>query len=187
MKKVLILFIAMVAFAPTQAQTKAAGVTVPNTMSAEGQKLVLNGVGVREKFWMDMYAGALYLNAKSSNASEIMSSNQAMALKIHIVSKLISSEKMTDAVDEGFQNATGGKTQSIASEINTFKSYFSEEISKNDVFDIVYVPEVGVTVSKNGKNKGVIKGLEFKKALFGIWLSEKPADDDLKDAMLGKK
>lgn len=187
MKKVIILFIAMIAFAPTQAQTKAAGVTLPNTISAEGQKLILNGVGVREKFWMDMYAGALYLNAKSSNASEIMNSNQAMALKIHIVSKLITSEKMTDAVNEGFQNATKGKTQPIASEIETFKSYFSDEISKNDVFDIVYVPEVGVTVSKNGTKKGVIKGLEFKKALFGIWLSDKPADDDLKEAMLGKK
>ncbi|MBT8296018.1 MAG: chalcone isomerase family protein, partial [Gramella sp.] len=27
---------------------------------------------------------------------------------------------------------------------------------------------------------------DFKKALFGIWLSNRPADDDLKEAMLGE-
>ena len=39
---------------------------------------------------------------------------------------------------------------------------------------------------KNGNKKGSIAGLEFKKALFGIWLGDKPADDDLKTGMLGK-
>ena len=34
--------------------------------------------------------------------------------------------------------------------------------------------------------KGTIEGLDFKKALFGIWLGNKPADDDLKAGMLGK-
>ncbi|MDG1690515.1 MAG: chalcone isomerase family protein, partial [Flavobacteriales bacterium] len=28
-------------------------------------------------------------------------------------------------------------------------------------------------------------GLEFKQALFGIWLGGNPADDSLKDEMLG--
>ena len=40
--------------------------------------------------------------------------------------------------------------------------------------------------NKNGVKKGTIEGLDFKKALFGIWLGNKPADDDLKDGMLGK-
>jgi len=61
-----------------------------------------------------------------------------------------------------------------------------EEIKKGDVFDIVNVPGKGVVVSKNGKEKGVIDGADFKKALFGIWLSGKPADKNLKEAMLGK-
>jgi hypothetical protein len=32
----------------------------------------------------------------------------------------------------------------------------------------------------------VIQGLDFKKALFGIWLGKKPAQNDLKALMLGK-
>lgn len=41
-------------------------------------------------------------------------------------------------------------------------------------------------VYKNGTKKGSIDGLDFKKALFGIWLCNKPADEDLKEGMLGK-
>ena len=44
----------------------------------------------------------------------------------------------------------------------------------------------GVVVYKNGVKKGSIDGQDFKKALFGIWLCDKPADKDLKDEMLGK-
>ena len=31
-----------------------------------------------------------------------------------------------------------------------------------------------------------VKGLEFKKALWGIWFGDKPVDSGLKNAMLGK-
>ena len=32
----------------------------------------------------------------------------------------------------------------------------------------------------------IVGDLEFKKALFGIWLSDKPAQKDLKEKMLGQ-
>ncbi|MFO7721542.1 MAG: chalcone isomerase family protein [Gillisia sp.] len=186
MKKVMFLLFAVVTIASSSAQTKAAGVIIPNNVSFEGEKLVLNGVGVREKFWMDMYAGALYLGSKSSDAKAIINANDPMAIKLHMVSSLITSDKMIEAVNDGFENATNGKTSGISSEIAKFKAFFSDEINKEDVFDIVYIPSKGVLVYKNGKEKGVIKGMEFKKALFGIWLSDKPADKKLKQGMLGE-
>lgn len=186
MKNVLLLLFAMLTIASAPAQTTAAGVSLPNSVTFDGKKLILNGVGVREKFWMDMYAGALYLDKKNADANGIVNGNQPMALKLHMVSNLITSEKMIDAVNEGFKNATNGNTSKITSEIATFKSYFSEEISKNDVFDMVYLPKEGLKVYKNNKLLGTIEGVEFKRALFGIWLSNKPADKNLKQSMLGK-
>ncbi|AVR46642.1 chalcone isomerase [Christiangramia fulva] len=170
----------------SMAQTTIAGVTLPQKETFQNHELVLNGAGVREKLWIDLYAGGLYLSQKSSNAEEILSANEPMSIKLHIVSKLISSKKMIEAVDEGFQHSTGGNTRALDPKIEKFKSFFMEEIKKNDVFDIVYLPSSGVTVYKNGAEKGKISGMDFKKALFGIWLSNHPADDDLKKAMLGK-
>jgi hypothetical protein len=186
MKKILLVFVALLSAGIASAQTEVAGVNLPNTESYQGQTLILNGAGVREKLWIDLYAGGLYLSKKSSDAAAIVSANEPMSIKLHIVSKLITSEKMMDAVNEGFKNSTGGNTKALASKIEKFQSFFMEEIKKNDVFDIVYMPAQGVVVYKNNKELGVIEGMDFKKALFGIWLSNRPADDDLKEAMLGK-
>jgi hypothetical protein len=79
-----------------------------------------------------------------------------------------------------------GDTSSLDAQITKFKGFFSDKIVKTNVFDIAYVKGKGTVVSKNGKEVGMIPGLEFKKALFGIWLGSDPADDDLKEAMLGK-
>lgn len=184
MKKLIILFIAVFAFSFSQAQTKVGGERLPETISFNSEKMNLKGAGVREKFWMDMYVGALYVQADYSNAEDIIIANEPMAIKLHMVSKMITSDRMIDAVNEGFENATGGNTGEIAAEINKFKSFFAEKINKGDVFDLVYLPETGVKVYKNEKELGEIQGMEFKRALFGIWLSEKPADEGLKKGML---
>ncbi len=186
MKKTCFILLAFLGMGISVAQTQVGGVTLPQTENFQDQQLILNGAGVREKLWIDLYAGGLYLTEKSSNADAIMAANEPMSIKLHIVSKLISSNKMIDAVDEGFQKSTNGNTKAIDSKIAKFKSFFQDEIRKNDIFDIVYIPSSGVTVYKNGTEKGNIQGMDFKKALFGIWLSERPADDDLKEAMLGK-
>jgi hypothetical protein len=48
------------------------------------------------------------------------------------------------------------------------------------------VPGKGVEVYINGEYASVTEGLAFKKALFGIYLSDKPAQKSLKKAMLGE-
>ena len=187
MRNIVVLLVAVCAISFTSAQTKVGGVELPNSETFGTHKLILNGAGVREKLWIDLYAGGLYLPKKSSNAEAIVNSKDAMAVKLHIVSKLISSKKMIDAVEEGFENSTNDNTGPIRKEIDQFIGLFKDEIQKGDVFDITYQPDRGGVVAyKNGDEKGLVKGMEFKKALFGIWLSNRPADDDLKEAMLGE-
>ena len=166
-------------------QISVEGVSLPLTMKSGENVLVYNGAGVREKYFMDMYVGALYLKTKNKDANTIIKSNEPMSIRLHIVSGLISSEKMIAAVDEGFRNATGEKTALLDTRIKQFKNAFSEKIKVGDIFDLIYDPAKGVNILKNGKNIGLISGLDFKSAMFGIWLCDKPADSDLKNKMLG--
>jgi hypothetical protein len=184
-KQILTLCIALTAIF-VSAQKTVGDVKVDAKLAVEGQNLTLNGAGVREKMFMDMYVGSLYVTKKATDGNAISGANEAMAIKLNIVSGLISSEKMTTAITEGFENSTGKKTAPLKAKIDKFKGFFKEKINKKDVFVIVYVPGEGVSVLKNGTKKGTIDGLDFKKALFGIWLGNKPADDDLKEGMLGK-
>jgi hypothetical protein len=64
---------------------------------------------------------------------------------------------------------------------------FAEEINDEDVFNIVYVPGKGLDVYKNGAAKATIRsGLTFKRAFFGIWISDRPVQKSLKRGMLGR-
>lgn len=187
MKKQFITLLMLIATTFTvTAQKTVSGVKVDEKMSLEGQNLVLNGAGIREKMWIDLYVGSLYLPKKSASAKEIMDSKEGAAIKLNIISGMITSDKMISAINEGFENATNNATAPLKTKIDKFKGFFKDEIKKGDVFIIMNVPSEGVVVYKNGAKKGTIEGHDFKKALFGIWLCDKPADKDLKDGMLGK-
>jgi len=187
MKNLILVAIAVLSITFSQAQTKVGDATLPNTMTLEGADLVLNGAGIREKLWIDLYAAGLYLPQKSKKAKDIINADETMAMKLDIVSILISSDKMITAINDGFDMSMSYDTSSLKNEIETFKGFFSEEIVKGNVFDIAYIKGKGSVVFKNGKEVGVIEGLDFKKALFGIWLGSQPVDKDLKKAMLKAK
>ena len=188
MKKLVFMVVALATLGLSQAQTTTVeGVALDNKVTVGESSLMLNGAGLREKFWIDLYVGGLYLPKKSSNASSIIAADEDQAIILHIVSKRVTSEKMIDAVNDGFDAATGGNTKSLDARIKKFTNFFlQDEIKEGDVIVIANVAGQGIMVMKNGKNLGTIDGLDFKKALFAIWLGNDPADGDVKDGMLGK-
>ena len=159
-------------------------VDLDKTYVNEDIKLVLNGQGVRDKFFMDLYVCGLYLTQTNKNAEQVIEDNKAMSLKLHIVSSLITSKKMEDGTREGFEKATNGNTESLKTEIEIFLKAF-EDMKENDIYDFFYVPKKGVKIYKNSKLTSTIVGLSFKKALFGIWLGKEPAQESLKEDLLG--
>jgi len=185
MRRVSFVLIAILTFGCLSAQEKISGVTPEKQINVDGTRLVYNGAGLREKFFIDLYVGTLYLVSKNKSADAIIQADAPMAITIDIVSGLISSEKMIDAIDEGFKKSTKGKTEPLKDEIASFRAAFSDEIVKGDSYLIVYIKNKGIEVRKNGKKIKSVPGFEFKKALFGIWLCDEPADEDLKEGMLG--
>jgi len=163
------------------------GVDVPDTYSAMDTELKLNGAGTRSKWFMDLYIGGLYVPETIDDGQAIINADEPQAITLHIISGMITSDKMKSATMEGFENSTGGDLAAIKDDVDAFLDVFSEEIKDGDVFDLVYLPGEGVRVLKNGKERATIGDLEFKKALFGIWLSGEPAQEDLKEKMLGQR
>ncbi len=172
--------------APVSALT-VEGVDVPDTYSAMDTELTLNGAGTRSKWFMDLYVGGLYVPQSIDDGQAVINADEPQAITLHIISDMITSERMTEATLEGFKNANNGDLSAIRDDVDRFMSVFEEEIQEGDVFDLVYLPSEGVRVLKNGEVRDTVGSLEFKKALFGIWLSDKPAQKDLKASMLGQR
>jgi len=186
MKKLVVIILAVFMMSSAAVAMQVGKVTLPDSLMAGEDTLLLNGAGFRVKLFLKMYAGGLYLIQKNHDPKKVIDSDESMALRLHIVSGMITTKKMTDAIDEGFKKSTGENITSFKIEIAKFKSFFAEEIKKDDIFDIVYVSAEGISVYKNESLKGTIQGLDFKKAVFGIWIGEKPADSKLKRKMLGE-
>lgn len=162
------------------------GVDIPETMAAQDMQLRLNGAGIRTKFFFNLYVGALYLKTPRSEGSALVKADEPMAIRLHVLSKLITSEKMEKATREGFVQSTEGNTEKIEDRIESFIAVFKEEeIAKGDVFDLIYLPGQGTLACKNQEVLATVPGLDFKKALFGIWLSDHPVQKSLKQGMLG--
>lgn len=187
MKKLLLAAMALLGTYTATGQKTIEGVTVEKNITVAGQKLDLNGAGLREKLWYDLYVGALYVTAKSDDGKALVNADQAMAITLDITDEVVTQEKMKTSVEDGFgDSCTSKERKAIQSEINQFIGFFSEAIVKGDHFEIAYIPGQGTLVSKNAKYIGTIKGLKFKKGLFGIWLGNDPVDEDLKEGMLNQ-
>jgi Chalcone isomerase-like len=186
MKRLLVMVLIVFMISPAAVAKQIGDVTLPDSLMAGKNELILNGAGFRKKLFIKVYAGGLYLKKKNHDHKKIIDSDESMALRLHIVSGVITTKKMTDAIDKGFKNSTGENITSFKIEMAKFKSFFADEIKKDNIFDIIYVPTEGISVYKNESLKGTIQGFDFKKIVFGIWLGEKPADAKLKKRMLGE-
>jgi len=190
MKK-LLLFLTLllsIQFSTVSAQTQldVNGVTVPRKIEFQNKSLQLNGAGGRSKMWLEVYVQALYLSQLSQDPQFIIDSDTEMAIRIEITSSMVSSNKLTKAMNTGFEKSAGSNLEELRPRIEDFKKLLSDPIKEKDVFILGYNPlDQTINVYKNEALKGKISGFDFKKALFGIWLSNKPVDETLKKHLLG--
>lgn len=176
--------VSLLTLAPTAAQAKiVADVNVADQVMFAEQTLVLNGAGVRSKFFMDLYVGSLYLPVKASQLDSVLEQPIAV-IQLTITSGMITSDKMRGAIEEGFDAATDNNIGSIKSDIQDFTQLFADEIVEGDQFTFVTQKGKGVTSIKNGQVQGNIAGEAFRQALLKIWLGDRPAQHSLKQDML---
>ncbi len=163
-------------------------VTLPDSVTVDGTDvaLQLNGMGYRTKFIFNIYVGALYTESKVKSRDAVQALKGPKRVVMHMVYDEVSREKITNGWNEGFEeNNSDAQLEELRARLNTFNSYFPD-LKKNDELWFDYVPAKGTRVTINGEVKGVIEGADFYSALLDVWLGEEPADDDLKEAMLGE-
>ncbi len=164
-------------------------VTLPDSVTIDGTdvELQLNGMGYRTKFVFDIYVGALYTESsvKSRDAAQALTGPKRVVM--HMVYDEVEREKITDGWNDGFEeNNSDEQLEKLQARLKTFNSFFPD-LKKNDVLLFDYIPSKGTRVTIDGEVKGTIEGADFYSALLDVWLGEEPADDDLKDAMLGEE
>ena len=162
-----------------------AGVDVPQSVTIENKALVLNGAGIRKKLFIKVYVGSLYLTAKQTAVGKILADPGAKSIVMNFLYKEVSTKKLVDGWNKGFaDNSSAKEIKALQKRINQFNSLFTT-VYKGDKIRLDYLPGKGTQVRINSTLKGSVQGEDFYQALLEIWLGAKPADANLKDAMLG--
>lgn len=158
-----------------------AGVELPEQLPYSDSPWPLTGMGLRTKLLMKLYAAGLYI-PKTDMVS--LQPESAKAIRLHIISSMITRENLRDAIQEGLIKSTRNNLAPMQAQIKMFLSIFQEDVRQNDIFDLVYLPDQGVRVYKNQQLKVTLQGAAFQQALFGIWLADDPVQDSLKIELL---
>jgi hypothetical protein len=188
-KRTTLLFLCLLMFLPVAAVQAAVveGVELPAKIQREGEVLYLNGAGVREKFFFDIYVAGLYLPERQSDAAAILAQDQPWRMVMHFLYRKVSREKMLDGWEEGFAaNLEPQRLERLRPEIDRFEHLFPD-MRRGDRVLLDYQPGKGVTVTLDGKQLGVVGGRAFASALLAIWLGDEPVTESLKKALLGRK
>lgn len=163
-----------------------AGVTVPDTVTLGDQHaLVLNGAGIRSKFFVKVYVGALYLPTRTNDADAVLRHTGPVAMHMHMLHSEVSKEKLVKGWNEGFDaNLNDAERTVLGPRIETFNNMFTTA-RKGDVIRLDYQPGRGTAVTINNEPRGTIEGEDFMHAWLRIWLGKHPADSGLKKGLLG--
>lgn len=163
----------------------AADVKLPAELTVAGQKLVLNGSGIRKKFFFSIYACGLYLPQPEKDAKKVIAADEPKAIIMHMIHSKVSKEKIVKAWNDGFFKNSQEKLDQLKDRIAAFNAIFNRDLLAGDRLIMSYVPGQGTIVKFNDEVHKPIPGKDFNDALLAIWLGDNPADDDLKEAMLG--
>lgn len=161
------------------------------SLEVDGEQLVKLGTGTRTEYRLRIYTADLWIppESKGNTAKQILEADEPSVVVLKVVSGMITTERFVNAIYEGFQKAavSGYKTDKHKQFLDLFETI---DLNRGDRCYIKYIPGTGVTVKAfvdgNEETYGPIPGLEFKQALYAIWIGPEPVQTGLKNGMLGK-
>ncbi len=165
------------------------GVKLEDSIDIQGTKLQLNGAGVRVKVIVKVYVAALYLNKKAATTEEVLTATGPKRLTLTLLRDIDAGELgklFTKGVED---NTARGDMAKLIPGLLRMGQIFADQknLKSGDSVFIDWVPGTGTVLTINGKvQPDPFKEPEFFTAMMRIWLGDKPADYQLKDALLGK-
>jgi hypothetical protein len=181
---------ALLASLPTlAAPVELAGVTLQDRATVGDSPLVLNGAGVRYKAVFQVYTAGLYLTAKATTPEGVLAAAGPKRITITMLRDIDATELgklFSRGIEDNMDRAAFSKLiPGVLRMSQIFAAH--KKLNKGDTFTVDWLPGTGTVLTVRGQVEGEpFKEPEFYDALLRIWLGPKPADWQLKDALLGK-
>jgi hypothetical protein len=162
-----------------------AGVNLPDTVSVNGQTLVLNGASIRKKLFIKIYVGGLYLASKQGDPAAIIASDSPRRMVMHFLYG-VSKSQISEAWEEGLADNTPNASAEVKANFAKLMSWM-DKIDSGKELVLTYVPGSGTIIELSGVAKGTLPGKATADAIVATWIGPKPGPGgDFKKEILGK-
>ena len=110
---------------------------MPQTLEANDQTLVLSGSGVRRVLYMEPYAAGLYLQTAASDGGAIMTADEPMILRLHILAPM-SRRMMIRSLYNGMVDAAESLKydfSQVEQRFDRLADSFANDINQGDIIN----------------------------------------------------
>ncbi len=149
--------VALAALMPWSNSAEAAveleGVELAETITAYGQKLVLNGAAVRKRGYFKADVTALYLPEKRTTAEAVMKLNGIRRIQLNILREFTSSTISRIFLADFQQAASDEEFKKLIEVVGTIGAAYSnvKRVVRGDVVNLDWVPGKGWMATHNGR------------------------------------
>ncbi|AWI54416.1 hypothetical protein DEH84_14035 [Aquabacterium olei] len=129
------------------------GVELPETVTAHGQRLVLNGAGVRKRGYYKADVTALYLPEKRTTPEPIYRLNGVRRIQLNILREFTSSTISRIFIADFKQAATPEEFKRLISVVGQIGAVYAnvKRVVKGDVVNLDWVPGTGWMAFHNNR------------------------------------
>ena len=168
-RKTAVLSLAAILLAWNANAAEMAGVVFNEKYEDNGIKMTLQGLGQKNVLLFKAFVASFYRD-DTVNEEELGKFPKRIEVEYFVNIPGIKLNNFT--VDSIKDNINEVEFASLKKEIGLMRNY--------------YLPGVGTQFAHNGRVTGIIEGSEFARALFSVWIGEKPFDSALKKQILTK-
>lgn len=164
-------------------------VDFPDEINVDGQKLVLNGGGLRKKkkffkLW-DVYVGALYIPAKSNDAKAILASPSLKVIEMVYV-RSIDKETLQEGWEESFKKVCGKDCDALKDQLKAFNDSMVDVKDRSRLRLTFKKSSVDIDLKAKENKTAMVDGEAFRKVLLEMFLGENTTAPELKPKLLGQ-
>jgi len=160
------------------------GVHVPERVTVQDTALVLNGAGVRWKRFVKAYVGALYLPEPSRVPDQVIAAPGPKCIRLVLLRDVEAGTMVEELLARFRANSSDEAYGQLSERIDQLNG----ALPNFRTGDIVRLDLAGAERTDFWVNDALVAsfiGEDFQAAVLRLWLGDRPADEKLKQALLG--
>ncbi len=193
MKYAILFFISLLITTPSLAKVVCGNkVEFPKKLtlnvSQSKKDVLLNGVGLKKVLFINVFYAALYLEKKSSNANQILSSKEIKVGVVHAL-RNIGKDQLVDQWDDEFERLCGNECNKLLPFHKRLMSYARDVKNGERLYLIIFSDrfEFEISGAQGQETFPPIYSAEYGRLMQRVLIGPEAEDKTLEDGLLGKQ